>query len=243
MSYEDTARVREYPQVLTRIVGVDDSGGGSLAGPITACAFYAPARVGRSEHGHLTNELLTSWRPPGSELVQDCKRLRRGEMKRAARWLREFMENGGGTHCVGMVSAEERRNTGDRVATGTAMARALRGLRALLEPDGDWPPDLLVVDGSLGIPGISMPQRRVVDADVNHWHVSAASILAARARQEYMEGVKGDGWRFGVHLGFATEDHAAALRAAVLRGDPLHSEHIPANVRRVVRKARAEFTA
>lgn len=232
MSYEDMTATN-YPPIRTRIVGVDDSGNGSLAGPITACALYAPAMLGRSPHGHLTGEILRGWQPATEVQISDSKLLRRGELRRAATWLRDTMGTLQGAFHIGHVSAEERRAYGDRRATGMAMARAVRGLREQLEPSGDWPPDVLLVDGSTGIPGIALPQRRLVGADRQYWHVSAASILATRARQAYMEDI-GGGWRFGVHLGYATEEHAAQIRSTLAQGGTLHPEHIPANLRRVV---------
>jgi ribonuclease HII len=99
-------------------------------------------------------------------------------------------------------------------ATWHAMRRALARLAVS--------PGLVLVDGHLRIPGLSCPQRAIVEGDRRSASVAAASILAKVARDALM--VRADrrypGYEFRRHKGYATALHLAAL--ARLGPCPLH---------------------
>ena len=83
-------------------------------------------------------------------------------------------------------------------------------------------PDVLVFDGSLGLPEIRLPQRVIVDADRLCASVAAASIVAKVARDrlmvEYDEAYPGYG--LASNKGYAAPEHRAGLAALGLT--PIH---------------------
>jgi ribonuclease HII len=99
-------------------------------------------------------------------------------------------------------------------ATWQAMRRALARLPVR--------PALVLVDGRLRVPGVTVPQRAIVKADRRCASVAAASILAKVVRDAVM--LRADrrypGYGFRVHKGYATADHLEAI--ARLGPCPIH---------------------
>lgn len=83
-------------------------------------------------------------------------------------------------------------------------------------------PDVLVFDGSLGLPEIRLPQRVIVDADRLCASVAAASVVAKVARDRLM--VEYDatypGYGLASNKGYAAPEHRAGLAALGLT--PIH---------------------
>jgi ribonuclease HII len=90
-------------------------------------------------------------------------------------------------------------------ATWQAMRGALRRLPVR--------PGLVLVDGHLRVPGLTVPQRAIVGGDRRCASIAAASILAKVARDAIM--IRADrrypGYGFGLHKGYATAAHRDAL--------------------------------
>ncbi len=109
-----------------------------------------------------------------------------------------------------------RRIDADNIleATWHAMRRALARLPVQ--------PALVLVDGRLRVPGLTVAQRAIVKADRRCGSVAAASILAKIARDAFM--IRADrrypGYGFRVHKGYATAAHLEALSR--LGPSPLH---------------------
>jgi ribonuclease HII len=105
---------------------------------------------------------------------------------------------------VGIVDHETIDRVNILVATRMAMVEALRGLG--VEPD-------LVITDFVKLPGLSCPQRNLVDGDQRCATVAAASIVAKVTRDRLM--VEADkqfpDYGFARHKGYATADHLAAL--------------------------------
>jgi len=89
-------------------------------------------------------------------------------------------------------------------ATRLAMLEALRGLAVA--------PDLIITD-FVALPGLTCPQRNLVDGDARCATVAAASIIAKVTRDRLM--LEADKqfpeYGFARHKGYATADHLAAL--------------------------------
>ena len=89
-------------------------------------------------------------------------------------------------------------------ATRLAMLEALRGLAIA--------PDLVITD-FVALPGLTCPQRNLVDGDARCATVAAASIIAKVTRDRLM--LEADKqfpeYGFARHKGYATADHLAAL--------------------------------
>jgi ribonuclease HII len=92
-----------------------------------------------------------------------------------------------------------------RRASLEAMRRAVVRLRVV--------PSLLLVDGDACVPGISLPQRTVVDGDARLLSIAAASVLAKVVRDHIMERLDRvwPGYGFARHKGYATPEHLEAI--------------------------------
>lgn len=105
---------------------------------------------------------------------------------------------------VGIVDHETIDRVNILQATRLAMIEALRGLG--VEPD-------LVITDFVKLPGLTCPQRNLVDGDQRCATVAAASIIAKVTRDRLM--VEADkqfpDYGFARHKGYATADHLAAL--------------------------------
>jgi ribonuclease HII len=89
-------------------------------------------------------------------------------------------------------------------ATHVAMARAVAALTRR--------PELVLVDGNRA-PSIGLVTRAVVRGDATVASISAASILAKVARDEFMIALAAryPGYGFEVHKGYPTAEHRSAL--------------------------------
>jgi ribonuclease HII len=105
---------------------------------------------------------------------------------------------------VGIVDHETIDRVNILQATRLAMLEALRGLAVA--------PDLVITDFVV-LPGLTCPQRNLVDGDARCATVAAASIIAKVTRDRLM--LEADKqfpeYGFARHKGYATADHLAAL--------------------------------
>jgi ribonuclease HII len=170
-----------------RVAGVDEAGRGAWAGPVTAAAVILPT------------DPDIALRLRG---VNDSKQVR---PERRAQ-LRVIVEKEALAYCVGMASNAEIDAMGILVATRLAMMRAVAGLHT--------PPDALLID-AVKLPALALHQRAFNFADSISLSVAAASILAKTARDALMGvlEVETPQWRFGLHKGYGTAAHRAALAA------------------------------
>ena len=112
------------------------------------------------------------------------------------------------THAVGVGVGIVDHETIDRVnilqATRLAMLEALRQLAVA--------PDLVITD-FVNLPGLSCPQRNLVDGDARCATVAAASIIAKVTRDRLMVAADQQFPEYGFarHKGYATAEHLAAL--------------------------------
>jgi len=82
-------------------------------------------------------------------------------------------------------------------------------------------PDHVLVDGRL-IPGLKLPQTKIVGGDRKSFCIAAASIIAKVTRDRMMLDYDSQfpGYGFARHKGYCTADHFAAL--AELGPSPIH---------------------
>ena len=178
-----------------RTAGVDEAGRGPLAGPVVAAAV-----------------ILDAARPIAG--LADSKQLSPGRRTRLAAEIRAGSTAWG----VGWACAAEVDALNVLQATFLAMRRALLALHiapAHVIVDGDRCPVLcdLSLDCSI---------EAVVKGDVTVPSVSAASILAKVARDDFMCRLEEryPGYGLGGHKGYPTASHLEALRR--LGPSPVH---------------------
>jgi len=174
-----------------RVAGVDEVGMGPLAGPVVAAAVvFMPGA--RRLRG-----------------IADSKLMTRRARERSAAVIRARAIAVG----IGIVEPEEI----DRLNIYHA------GLKAMRLAIGALPvvPDHLLVD-SRRVPELDIPQTRCMHGDAWVYSIAAASIVAKVTRDEIMR--RADGafplYGFRRHVGYATREHLAALRA--FGPTPLH---------------------
>jgi len=177
------------------VAGVDEAGRGPLAGPVVAAAVILDA--GRPIDG-----------------LADSKALKPARREQLAVEIRAHSLAWG----LGWADAAEIDAINILQATFLAMRRALAALAAA--------PAHVVVDGdrcpNLGGLGLECTVEAVIEGDVTVPCVSAASILAKCARDDFMCRLDAcyPGYGFAGHKGYPTVAHVAALRA--LGPSPVH---------------------
>ena len=175
--------------------GVDEAGRGPLAGPVVAAAVILDA--GRPIEGLADSKALTAARREALEVEIRARSLAWG---------------------LGWADAAEVDAVNVLQATFLAMRRALAALSCVpahVIVDGDRCPRL---DGL----GFDCTIEAVIGGDARVPSVSAASILAKCARDQYMRDLDAryPGYGFAGHKGYPTAAHLAALRR--LGPSPVH---------------------
>lgn len=114
---------------------------------------------------------------------------------------------------LGMAEVEEIDRRNIYHATMAAMIRAIEAL--------DRKPHHVLVDGRK-IPGLTLPQTRIVGGDRKSFCIAAASIIAKVTRDRMMCDYDASypGYGFARHKGYCTAEHVAAVEQ--LGPSPIH---------------------
>jgi len=165
-------------------LGIDEVGRGCWAGPLVAAAVVLAAPIAG---------------------LKDSKKLSKAQRERLAQQIEATALAIG----VGWVWPEAIDSGGISAAVKGAMAQALQQIRNR----GDVVYDELIVDGNINYFPDEPTARAVIKADNLFPAVSAASIIAKVARDNYMAtlGPTYDGYGFASHVGYGTAAHSAAL--------------------------------
>jgi ribonuclease HII len=168
------------------IAGIDEAGRGPLAGPVVAAAVILRAR-----------------RPIAG--VADSKQLSAEEREHLSVIIRRD------ALCFGIGWADHAEIDALNIlqATFLAMHRAILAMRLV--------PDHVLIDGNRlpKLTGLGKPltARAIIRGDARHAAISAASILAKTARDDYMNQMHTvyPEYCFSDHKGYATKDHQRLL--------------------------------
>jgi len=171
-----------------RIAGIDEAGRGPLAGPVVAAAVIL--RPGRPIAGVADSKVLSAAARAELSVI-----IRRDAL------------------CFGIGWADRAEIDALNIlqATFLAMRRALLAMPLT--------PDHVLVDGNqlpqLGGLGKSLTARAIVGGDAKEPAISAASILAKTARDNYMNHMHTlyPEYCFSSHKGYATANHHRLLEA------------------------------
>jgi ribonuclease HII len=169
-----------------RVAGVDEAGRGPLAGPVVAAAVIL--RPGRPIDG-----------------VADSKVLCAATRIRLSATIRQRALCFG----IGWADPAEIDSINILQATFLAMRRAVLAMTCI--------PDVLLIDGNrlpqLGGLGRTVSARAIVGGDATEAAISAASILAKTARDDYMDQMHTiyPEYAFSSHKGYATALHRRRL--------------------------------
>jgi ribonuclease HII len=169
-----------------RVAGIDEVGRGPLAGPVVAAAVIL--RPGRRIRGVADSKTLSAEQRAALNVV-----IRRDAL------------------CFGLGWADRAEIDALNIlqATFLAMRRALLAMTLT--------PDHVLVDGNrlphLGGLGMALTARAIVCGDATEPAISAASILAKVARDNYMNQMDTiyPAYSFAAHKGYCTPDHQRLL--------------------------------
>lgn len=168
-------------------MGLDEVGRGCWAGPLVAGAVILP--------DNYTHSVNTTWK------LTDSKLMTRSQRQVASQWIPTIALGWG----LGWVSNEEVDVIGLTASVRLAMQRAIEaaGIRA----------DQIIIDGSFNFLPHLPNAEACVKADGSIPAVSAASVLAKVARDNWMiEAAKRfPGYGFERHVGYGTAEHRQAL--------------------------------
>ena len=174
------------------IVGIDEAGRGSLAGPVAAAAVGLPL-----ERADLAKSLRG---------LRDSKEMTAAQRIKLSPVIKKIASVWG----IGSSSAAEIDRLGIVNATKAAMQRALD--RAL--DNSETQPDCLFLDDMPWPERSDIAQLSIVKGDKLSLTIACASVLAKVWRDEHMqelEGKYGD-YGFALHKGYGTPAHLSALR-------------------------------
>lgn len=177
------------------IVGIDEAGRGAWAGPVAAGAVCLP----------ITNKLLLT------ELagVRDSKQMTPRQRTLLVSKIKATAVAWG----IGSATNSEIDTLGIVPATKLTMARALEQINAQFPA---FSPDCLFLD-SMPWPEAPVQCRLVsiLHGDQHSLSIAAASVLAKTWRDEMMVDLENQypGYDLGVHKGYGTARHQAALKS------------------------------
>lgn len=166
------------------VAGVDEVGRGCLAGPVTAAAVILdPADVPKG-----LNDSKCLAAPVREELYE------------------EILTRALGV-AVAFVSAADIDRINIRQASLMAMRRALAGLALR--------PQYVLIDGNDLPDGLACAGEAIIGGDARAVSISAASIVAKVARDRLMTRLcqSHPAYGFSRHVGYATQEHLAAIAA------------------------------
>ncbi|MCA0456429.1 MAG: ribonuclease HII [Chloroflexi bacterium] len=170
------------------VVGIDEVGRGTLAGPVAAGAVCLP---------HDRDDLLTVL-----EGVRDSKQMTPRQRERLAENIKQTAVS----WATGSATSREIDEHGIVRATLLAMNRAMSAL--------DVQPDYLLLDSIKWDDLTHVPYQSMVRGDSLSLSIAAASVLAKVWRDDYMRQLDDTipHYNFGQHKGYGTVRHLAALR-------------------------------
>lgn len=185
----DKEKQNIYPTKI--IVGVDEVGRGSFAGPVVSCAVY----VNLNTH------------KPHPE-VKDSKKLSEKKRKEISEYL--LKGTPGLFYGVGVISAHMVDQLGIVKATALSMEQAITKLMRVLSTDSNS--IFVLVDGTFGIDN-TIAHQTIIKGDDKSYAIACASILAKVDRDRLMEEYDKYYFNYGFkkNKGYGTKEHREAL--------------------------------
>jgi ribonuclease HII len=172
---------------MMTVIGLDEVGRGCWAGPLVAAAVVLPG----------AHSIVG---------LNDSKKLSKKQRESLDLLIREKALGIG----IGWVWPEDIDSGGITKAVKIAMLRAFAQLGA--EYTGHY--DEIIVDGNINYLANVSKSSAMIKADGSIPAVSAASIIAKVARDNYMADIASEYPQYGFagHVGYGTAEHIAALR-------------------------------
>lgn len=184
------------------IIGIDEAGRGSLAGPVAVGAVLVPTGFDFSVLGD----------------VRDSKQLSEKMREEIFKKTRALVRAGKLRYAVALVGTKAI----DRVGITGAVALGIR--KTLTRLQSDPKATYVLLDGLLRAPKEFISQKTVTKGDQLHKEISLASIMAKVTRDRHMTRLakKYPRYGFDIHKGYGTALH---IQAAKIHG--LTPQHRP----------------
>jgi ribonuclease HII len=182
------------------LVGVDEVGRGSLAGPVTVSAVAF--RLGSMRGG---NNFI---KRPGDHKLKDSKKTTRTRREKWLENLRELAEKNKFKISTSFSKSEMIDRNGIIPAIRKALEQSLKKLK--LDPKKT----LVLLDGGLSAPKEFRHQKTIIKGDEKEPIIALASIAAKVERDRYMKKISKQYPIYGFenHKGYGTKSHCQILR-------------------------------
>ncbi|KPJ54977.1 ribonuclease HII [Parcubacteria bacterium DG_72] len=179
-----------YKKGYKKVVGIDESGRGPLAGPVIACAITVPEFL-------ISNFKFLK--------IKDSKQLTAKQREEIYKLLKK---DSGVQWGIGRVSEKVIDRINIFQATKLAMQRAVKNLEKKQANI-----DFLIIDGSFEIK-CPISQKSIIKADEKVFSVAAASIIAKVFRDKMMINYhkKFPEYCFNRHKGYPTKQHKQVIK-------------------------------
>lgn len=194
------------------IVGFDEAGRGSLAGPVAAAAVMIKSKIKNKEtysSRFPRRSIKTKWQIKNKnfkellKIVRDSKKLSSKEREKIFELLKKIPEI---KYSFAFVNEKIIDKINIEQATFLAMRKCLTKLKVK--------PDLILVDGNRKISQLNILQKTVVKGDDKIFSIALASIIAKVMRDRKMIKLaqKYPQYHFEIHKGYPTKLHQELLK-------------------------------
>lgn len=179
---------RLWSQGYKLVLGLDEAGRGPLAGPVVAGGVVITKE----------SKIIPT--------VRDSKKMTEKQRNEAFEKIKESVLAYG----VGIIGSREI----DRIGIQEAVLRAMVTVLEVIEAKLNKRVDYIIADGTniLEIPRYKMD--RIKQGDLNHYSISAGSVLAKVTRDRIMRKYheKYPEYGFDTHVGYGTKKHIEAIK-------------------------------
>lgn len=177
---------------LKYVIGIDEVGRGSLAGPVTVCAFSVSVK----DKNIFPNDF------------KDSKALSSKSREEIYRKIKDLQKINKCAFRVASVGSKYIDEKGINRAINLALRRVLR--RLSINPDSA----LVYLDGGLKAPQEFRMQKTIIRGDEKESIIAAASIIAKVTRDRFMVRLskKYPEYGFEKHKGYGTRKHIESIR-------------------------------
>lgn len=165
------------------IVGADECGLGSWAGPLVVCAVAVP----------------NNWRPPQG--LNDSKKVRPNKREELFEWMKSRVP-----YAISMASSEEIDRTGVTLALRRCYREAVNSVLA------KFPESLVVIDGEVKIPGMDHLHFPKADGIVPAVMAASIIGKVLHDRYMWQLAEKYPGFQWHKNMGYGTKDHREAIK-------------------------------
>lgn len=179
-------QLAEYHQLRlskNHILGADEVGFGSWAGPLVVCAAVVPH----------------TWRPPLG--LNDSKKVRPNKREELFEWMKSKIP-----YAIAMAQSDEI----DRQGVTLALRRCYRD--AINSVLAKFPDSLVVIDGEVKIPGLDHLHFPKADCIVPAVMAASVIGKVLHDRYMWQLAERHPGYQWHKNMGYGTKDHRDAIK-------------------------------